>query len=107
MPAPIAPVAAGSAVPTVALLKLPTMSLPEFDRNFNNWLTFHDTFVSMIHSSTEICHVQKFYYLLAALKGEAATFIQSIIITAQNYSVAWTMLVNRYSNKGYPPEKAH
>lgn len=107
MPVPIASVAAASAIPTVvpagpstlANVKLPTISLPEFDGDFNNWLTFHDTFVSMIHSSTEISHVQKFHYLRAALKGEAATLIQSITITAQNYSVAWTTLVNRYSTR--------
>ncbi|XP_058816507.1 uncharacterized protein LOC131679781 [Topomyia yanbarensis] len=83
----------------LANVKLPTITLPEFDGDFNNWLTFHDTFVSMIHSSTEISCVQKFHYLRAALKGEAANLIQSITITAANYSVAWDTLVKRYSNR--------
>ncbi|XP_053687160.1 uncharacterized protein LOC128736697 [Sabethes cyaneus] len=83
----------------LANVKLPTITLPEFDGDFNNWLTFHDTFVSMIHASTEISCVQKFHYLRAALKGEAANLIQSITITAANYSVAWDTLVKRYSNK--------
>ncbi|XP_055622817.1 uncharacterized protein LOC129766320 [Toxorhynchites rutilus septentrionalis] len=80
-------------------VKLPTITLPEFDGDFNNWLTFHDTFRSMIHSSTEISFVQKFHYLRASLKGEAANLIQSITITANNYTVAWDTLVQRYSNK--------
>ncbi|XP_055614826.1 uncharacterized protein LOC129761144 [Toxorhynchites rutilus septentrionalis] len=91
--------AAPAAQPVFANIKLPAISLPEFDGDFNNWLTFHDTFVSMIHSSTEIPHVQKFHYLRAALKGEAANLVQSISITANNYAVAWQTLVNRYSNK--------
>ncbi|XP_062699493.1 uncharacterized protein LOC134284534 [Aedes albopictus] len=96
--AAVAP-AVPAAQPTLANVKLPTISLPEFDGDFNNWLTFHDTFMSMIHSSTEISQVQKFHYLRAALKGEAARLIQSITITANNYAVAWDTLVNRYSNK--------
>ncbi|XP_055633242.1 uncharacterized protein LOC129773628 [Toxorhynchites rutilus septentrionalis] len=80
-------------------VKLPTITLPEFDGDFNGWLTFHDTFLSMIHSSTEISSVQKFHYVRAALKGEAANLIHSITITAANYSVAWDTLIKRYSNK--------
>ncbi|XP_053682608.1 uncharacterized protein LOC128733054 [Sabethes cyaneus] len=106
MPQPVpVPVAQTSAsepqlIPSgLAKVKLPTITLPEFDGDFNNWLTFHDTFVSMIHASTEISCVQKFHYLRAALKGEAANLIQSITITAANYSVAWDTLVKLYSNK--------
>lgn len=88
-----------SASSPLANVKLPTITLPEFDGDFNGWLTFHDTFVSMIHTSTEISCVQKFHYLRAALKGEAANLIQSITITANNYPVAWDTLVQRYSNK--------
>ncbi|XP_065083738.1 uncharacterized protein LOC135705815 [Ochlerotatus camptorhynchus] len=93
------PSTAPPVTPTLANVKLPTISLPEFDGDFNTWLTFHDTFLSMIHSSTEISQVQKFHYLRAALKGEAANLIQSVTITANNYAVAWQTLVNRYSNK--------
>lgn len=102
-PAPVPAVPGPSSAPItpspLANVKLPTLSLPEFDGDFNTWLTFHDTYLSMIHSSTEISQVQKFHYLRAALKGEAASSIQSITITANNYAVAWDTLVNRYSNK--------
>ncbi|XP_055590331.1 uncharacterized protein LOC129742458 [Uranotaenia lowii] len=87
-----------SAPAHLANIKLPTITLPEFDGDFNQWLTFHDTFVSMIHSSTEISCVQKFHYLRAALKGEAANLIQSITITANNYSVAWEALYPKIPN---------
>ncbi|XP_062711534.1 uncharacterized protein LOC134289564 [Aedes albopictus] len=80
-PANPGPSSAPVAPSPLANVKLPTISLPEFDGDFNTWLTFHDTFLSMIHSSTEISQVQKFHYLRAALK------------------VAWDTLVNRYSNK--------
>ncbi|XP_058456735.1 uncharacterized protein LOC131434107 [Malaya genurostris] len=102
VPVPVAKSSTANACPISSNLtnvKLPTITLPEFDGDFNNWLTFHDTFVSMIHSSTEISCVQKFHYLRASLKGEASSLIQSIIITAANYAIAWETLVKRYSNK--------
>lgn len=80
-------------------VKLPTITLPEFDEDYSKWLTFHDTFLSMIHSSSEISSVQKFHYLRAALQGEAATKISSTSISAQNYAIAWDTLYKHYSNK--------
>ncbi|XP_055527362.1 uncharacterized protein LOC129719983 [Wyeomyia smithii] len=102
VPAPVSQSSSVDSQPVpsgLANVKLPTITLPEFNGDFNDWLTFHDTFVSMIHSSTEISCVPKVHYLLAALKGEAANLIQSVTITAANYSVAWDTLVKRYSNK--------
>ncbi|XP_055622724.1 uncharacterized protein LOC129766234 [Toxorhynchites rutilus septentrionalis] len=99
--APVAPAypAAAREAPGPNNVKLPTITLPEYDGDFNNWLTFHDTFRFMIHASTEISFVQKFHYLRASLKEEAASLIQSIAITTNNYTVAWDTLVQRYSNK--------
>ncbi|XP_053686349.1 uncharacterized protein LOC128735892 [Sabethes cyaneus] len=87
-------------------VKLPTITLPEFDGNYDQWLTFHDTFIALIHSSAEISTVQKFHYLRAAVKGEAAQLIESLTISAMNYPVAWQILVDRYSNS-YLLKKKH
>ncbi|XP_058446110.1 uncharacterized protein LOC131427162 [Malaya genurostris] len=87
-------------------VKLPTITLPEFDGDYNQWLTFHDTFMALIHSSTEISTVQKFHYLRAAVKGEAAQLIESLTISCMNYPVAWQILVDRYSNS-YLLKKRH
>lgn len=94
--------------PTSALsgLKLPTISLPEFDGNYMQWLGFHDTFLALIHSNTDVPPIQKFHYLKAALKGEAAQLIESIAISAANYNLAWTTLVGRYAND-YLLKKRH
>ncbi|XP_058122403.1 uncharacterized protein LOC131285146 [Anopheles ziemanni] len=80
-------------------IKLPTISLPEFTGNYSDWITYHDTFLSMIHQSADISEVQKFHYLRASLKGEPASLIQPIALTAANYKVAWNTLLGRYSNK--------
>ncbi|XP_062710264.1 uncharacterized protein LOC134288685 [Aedes albopictus] len=87
-------------------LKLPTISLPEFDGDYMQWLGFHDTFLALIHSNTEVPAIQKFHYLRAALKGEAAQLIESIAISSANYDLAWQTLVDRYAND-YLLKKRH
>ncbi|XP_062699619.1 uncharacterized protein LOC134284635 [Aedes albopictus] len=87
-------------------LKLPTISLPEFNGDYMQWLGFHDTFLALIHSNTEVPAIQKFHYLRAALKGEAAQLIESIAISSVNYDLAWQTLVDRYAND-YLLKKRH
>lgn len=104
---PVQPQNSASAmVPHISSVKLPTIALPEFDGDLNEWLTFHDSFASLIHTSAEIPCIQKFQYLRSALKGEALKLIESLTITANNYAVAWEALLERYSNK-YLLKKKH
>lgn len=37
-----------------ASIKLPTISLPEFDGSYEHWLEYRDTFISLVHSSISI-----------------------------------------------------
>ncbi|XP_053692273.1 uncharacterized protein LOC128740733 [Sabethes cyaneus] len=87
-------------------IKLPTISLPEFDGDYQQWLTFHDTFLALIHDNVDVPPIQKFHYLRAAVKGEAAQLIESIPISSANYQLAWRTLESRYSND-YLIKKRH
>lgn len=80
------------------LVKLPTIQLPTFDGSYENWLEFRDTFLSLVHNSTQISPIQKFHYLKSALKGSAELVIDSLELSANNYSVAWELLTNRFNN---------
>ncbi|XP_062713374.1 uncharacterized protein LOC134290289 [Aedes albopictus] len=91
---------------TLKGLKLPTISLPEFSGDYKDWLAFHDTFLALIHTNTDVADIQKFHYLRAAIKGEAAQLIESIGISAANYPLAWDALVSRYANE-YLLRKRH
>ncbi|XP_058840862.1 uncharacterized protein LOC131696333 [Topomyia yanbarensis] len=91
---------------SLAGLKLPTISLPEINGDYQEWLGFHDTFFALIHANPEVAAIQKFHYLRAAVKGEAAQVIESISISAANYPLAWDALVARYSNE-YLLKKRH
>ncbi|CAB3235858.1 unnamed protein product [Arctia plantaginis] len=80
-------------------VKLPTIQLPKFNGSYKNWLEFHDTFTSLIHSDDDIDDINKFHYLRTSLEGSAAVVIQSIEISACNYTVAWNVLCERFDNK--------
>ncbi|XP_055603915.1 uncharacterized protein LOC129752147 [Uranotaenia lowii] len=80
-------------------LNLPTISLPTFAGDYQDWLGFHDTFVAMIHDNHDVPDIQKFHYLKAAVKGEASQVIESFGLSAINYRLAWEALVKRYANE--------
>lgn len=79
-------------------VKLPTISLPTFDGNYEQWLEFRDTYLALVHKSSEISDIQKFHYLKSSLKGSAELVIHSLEFSASNYSIAWELLLNRYNN---------
>lgn len=80
-------------------VRLPDIKLPIFDGRVENWLVFHDLYLSLVHSSTALSNIQKFYYLRSSLSNSALQKIQSIPISADNYVVAWNMLLKEYQNQ--------
>ncbi|XP_041979470.1 uncharacterized protein LOC121733319 [Aricia agestis] len=79
-------------------LKLPTIKLPTFSGQYQDWLEFHDTFTSLIHNNNTIPNINKFHYLRAALKDTAALVIRSLEFSSENYEVAWDLLCDRFNN---------
>lgn len=55
-------------------VKLPPLDLPCFEGSYDNWTSFFDTFIALIHSNNTLSNVQKFYYLQSSLKGEDVKF---------------------------------
>lgn len=80
-------------------VRLPSIELPSFSGHYEEWLSFSETFKALIHLNESLNDVQRFHYLRSALKGEAASIIESLELIASNYSVAWSLLENRYKNK--------
>ncbi|XP_072400699.1 uncharacterized protein [Diabrotica undecimpunctata] len=66
---------------TTSNIKLPSIALPKFSGNIEEWLDFHDLFDS------------------ACITGSAERFIAAIPLSASNFTVTWNLLVERYSNK--------
>ncbi|KAL0809214.1 hypothetical protein ABMA28_011436 [Loxostege sticticalis] len=80
-------------------LKLPVLQIPIFDGTPNNWLSFRDTYLSLIHNNTQIEDINKFYYLKQYLRAPASTVIESVTLSSANYKIAWSLLCERFDNK--------
>lgn len=44
-------------------LKLPTLRLPEFKGDCEEWLLFKDAYKAMIHQNAKLTAIQKFQYI--------------------------------------------
>jgi len=82
-----------------ASVRLPTIELPKFNGDIADWLSFRDTFESLINKNETIDPIQKFHYLKASLEGPAAQIIKSLEFSAANYTVAWNAICSRFNNK--------
>lgn len=75
--------------------------IPKFNGDPTNWLNFKNTFEALVHENPNISPIQKFYYLKGALEGTASNVIQSITISALNYTVAWSLVQERFENRQF------
>ncbi|XP_066585096.1 uncharacterized protein [Prorops nasuta] len=80
-------------------VKLPEISLPVFNGQFEDWLTYKNAFQSLIGSRTDVSDVDKLHYLRSSLKGEAANKIGIFSVSSTNYSKAWEILEKAYEVK--------
>jgi hypothetical protein len=88
-------------VPTepVVQVKLPQLSLPHFNGNISEWVTFKETFLSLVGNNATISNVHKFHYLLSAVNGDAKRVVQHIPLNADGYDIPWSLLTERYQNE--------
>ncbi|CAK1578646.1 unnamed protein product [Parnassius mnemosyne] len=80
-------------------LKLPPLKIPPFDGAPNKWLSFRDTYLSLIHNNENIDDISKFHYLKSYLEGNVSSAINSVTVSSKNYATAWQLLCERYDNK--------
>ena len=78
--------------------KLPKIQLPLFDGKIEEWLSFRNIFISLIHSDPYLIKLDKLHYLRSSLKGQAAQVIHELELTDANYDRAWDLLNRRYHN---------
>ncbi|KAJ8710890.1 hypothetical protein PYW08_009405 [Mythimna loreyi] len=80
-------------------VRLPKIDLPVFHGHYQHWLEFRDTYISLIHSRSDIDNINKLHYLRASLRSSALLVIDNLDFRAQNYESAWNLLCKRYDNK--------
>ena len=79
--------------PISRLLKL---NLPIFTGDPLTWQGFQDSFDAAVHNNPMLDGVQKFNYLRAQLKGDAARVIAGLPLTSANYNNAMSLLIERF-----------
>lgn len=80
-------------------VKLPQIHLPKFTGIYEEWTTFQDLFVSLVHNNNSLSKVQKLHYLKSSTGAEAEVLLKHIQVTEANYEQAWEVLKTRYGNK--------
>ena len=66
---------------------------------YDRWISFGDMFKAMIHENDSLPEIQKFHYLKSSLSGETEHLLSNLPMTANSYTTAWKLLVERYENK--------
>ncbi|XP_006825480.1 uncharacterized protein LOC102803144 [Saccoglossus kowalevskii] len=80
-------------------VNLPKLDLEEFSGDILSWQSFIDTFEAAIDKDDMLDEVNKFQYLRAHVKGEAAKVIEGLQLTNENYKHALELLKRRYGLK--------
>lgn len=80
-------------------IKLPPLKIPSFNGDPNKWLSFRDTYLSLIHDNDSIEDINKFHYLKSYLECGASSVINSVTVSSSNYAIAWHLLCERFNNK--------
>ncbi|KZC14906.1 hypothetical protein WN55_07614 [Dufourea novaeangliae] len=88
----------GSAA-AIPLTQLPPIDLPPFDGNLEKWETFRDRFTSLIIDNPSLSNFSRMHYLASSVTDRAFNQIQSLDVTADNFSIAWNLLKSRFENK--------
>ena len=79
-------------------VQLPRITLPKFNGEYLQWVTFKDLFTEIVHQAS-ITDSQRMHYLSQSLVDEPKNLIRHLPSTGSNYLAAWNILVNRYDNK--------
>ncbi|XP_052754163.1 uncharacterized protein LOC113510317 [Galleria mellonella] len=78
---------------------LPPIPLPVFSGDYNDWISYRDLYISLIHNNNSLSKIEKHHYLKSSLTGEAAELLKNFTLTEANYLDAWKKLEERYDNK--------
>lgn len=78
---------------------LPSIQLPPFDGNHDEWEQFRDRFKTLIIDNRDLTDFTRMHFLSSCLRGCARDAISHISITADNFEVAWATLISRFESK--------
>ncbi|XP_015123798.1 uncharacterized protein LOC107045904 [Diachasma alloeum] len=81
------------------LPKLPKIRIPVFDGKRENWATYKNKFIALIHSRTDISDAVKCSQLFDSLTGQALAKVDQFDPSDKDYPKAWKTLLDFYDHK--------
>ena len=82
-------------------IKLPRLTLNNFNGDLTEWTSFWDSFQSTIHLNNQLSKVDTIKSLISCLQGEAKDKLAGFHLTDAHYDQAIDHLMNRYHDKEY------
>lgn len=82
-----------------SLKHLPPIKLPPFSGKTDEWENFRDRFQALIIDNRELSNFSRMHFLVSSVTGGACDAISGIKVTADNFTVAWKALTERFENK--------
>lgn len=80
-------------------LKLDKISLPQFNGDLVESVSFRDQFKDLVHENPNLSSIVKFHQLRSHLKGPALDTVNGYKLTSNNYESAWMDLINRFDRQ--------
>lgn len=83
-------------------IKVPRLNIHSFsggDDDYKKWPPFYNMYKVSVHDNENISTVHKFQLLNTFVKGEAFDLISHLLVTEENYQIAWDKLCARYNKQ--------
>ncbi|CAK9801689.1 hypothetical protein ANTQUA_LOCUS2965 [Anthophora quadrimaculata] len=77
---------------------LPPIELPPFTGNYADWENFRDHFTDLVRENNDLSDHARLHYLLSSVRGPAYDCVKHLTSKAENFKIAWAILVSRYEN---------
>ena len=75
------------------------LRLSFFTGDYTQWITYFDTFTSLVYKNPALDDVTRFHYLRSSLKEDALLRIESVDVAAENDQVVLKLLIDRYQKR--------
>lgn len=79
--------------------KLPRLAIPTFSGKYEDWDEFEDIFTALVIRDQTLTDSLRLQYLKNALAESPARDIKNLPNTDLNFTIAWSILLNKYQDK--------
>ncbi|KAI4475601.1 hypothetical protein M0804_014206 [Polistes exclamans] len=76
-----------------------TIDVPQFNGDINNWISYKNSFLTLIDSRTDMTDIEKLLYLRNSLIGKPLERLVVYDLIGENYKVSWNVLLDTYDRK--------